>query len=95
MGILFVAVMRVDEPHEWRPLFGNPLETYSLKRFWGRFWHRLFASAGIWAIALTDHALVSRVPVGLNKAFAAFFIFTVFWFGSCNCQIEDWKHRTG
>ncbi|KAI0376142.1 membrane bound O-acyl transferase family-domain-containing protein [Hypomontagnella monticulosa] len=77
MGILFVAVLRVDEPHEWPPLFGNPLEAYSLKRFWGRFWHRLFTSAGVWARALTDNKIFSQVPVGLKKAFAAFFIFTV------------------
>ena len=41
LAILFVVVLRLDEPGEWPPLFGNPLEAYTVQRFWGKFWHRL------------------------------------------------------
>lgn len=30
-----------DEPAEWQPLFGSISEAYTLRRFWGVFWHRL------------------------------------------------------
>lgn len=40
-AILFSCILRWDEPWEWRPLFGNPLEAYTLRRFWSRFWQRL------------------------------------------------------
>ncbi|KAI1772978.1 membrane bound O-acyl transferase family-domain-containing protein [Hypoxylon cercidicola] len=88
MGILFVVVIRVDQPDEWPPLFGNPLEPYSLRRFWGRFWHRLFVSAGVWANTVTDSVLFSSVPLGLKKAFIAFFIFTV---SGLAHAIVEWK----
>ena len=31
----------LDEPEDWPRLFGNPLEAYNVRRFWGRFWHSL------------------------------------------------------
>jgi hypothetical protein len=43
LSIFFVAVVRIDEPEEWRPLFGSPLQAYTIGRFWTRFWHRLTA----------------------------------------------------
>ncbi|KAI6084732.1 membrane bound O-acyl transferase family-domain-containing protein [Hypoxylon rubiginosum] len=87
-SILFVVIIRADQPYEWPPLFGSTLEAYSLRRFWGRFWHRLFASAGVWAQVLTDSASFARVPAGLKKAFVAFFIFTV---SGLAHAIVEWK----
>lgn len=43
VAILFLVILRWDEPWEWPLLFGSPLEAYSLRRFWGRFWHRIVA----------------------------------------------------
>lgn len=38
----FIAVgIGYDDPEDWPPLYGSVKETYSLRRFWGRFWHRL------------------------------------------------------
>ena len=31
----------VDEPEVWPRLYGSILEAYSIRRFWGKFWHRL------------------------------------------------------
>ncbi|MCJ1282376.1 hypothetical protein MMC26_001699 [Xylographa opegraphella] len=37
----FVSVASgLDEPAAWPPLFGSPLEAYSLRRFWSMFWHQ-------------------------------------------------------
>lgn len=41
LSIVFVSILRLDTPEEWPPMFGSPLEAYSLRRYWGRFWHRL------------------------------------------------------
>ncbi|RJE26422.1 hypothetical protein PHISCL_01223 [Aspergillus sclerotialis] len=51
-AILFSIILRWDEPYEWQALFGTPLEAYSLRRFWGRFWHRIvvrpYTTYGLW-----------------------------------------------
>ena len=40
LSVFFVAV-GLDEPEEWPTLYGSPWEMYSVRRFWGRFWHRI------------------------------------------------------
>ncbi|KAF4223937.1 hypothetical protein CNMCM6457_010045 [Aspergillus fumigatiaffinis] len=32
----------VSSPHQWPALFGSITETYTLRGFWGRFWHQVF-----------------------------------------------------
>lgn len=42
LASLAIGLLRIDTPVEWPPLFGNILrDTSSLRKFWGRFWHRL------------------------------------------------------
>ncbi|POR31097.1 Uncharacterized protein TPAR_08715 [Tolypocladium paradoxum] len=41
LAIFFVCLLRWDQPDEWPALFGSLAEAYSLRRFWGAFWHRL------------------------------------------------------
>ncbi|KAI5248644.1 hypothetical protein E4T43_01430 [Aureobasidium subglaciale] len=41
LSIIFVGVLGLDSPGEWPSMFGSPLEAYTLRRYWGRFWHRL------------------------------------------------------
>ncbi|MCJ1432277.1 hypothetical protein MMC27_001633 [Xylographa pallens] len=37
----FVCVaLNIDEPKSWRPAFGSLEEAYSIRRFWGMFWHQ-------------------------------------------------------
>ena len=52
IAILFSVILRWDEPWEWPRLFGSPLEAWNLRRFWGRFWHRLvyrpYTTYGVW-----------------------------------------------
>ncbi|KAH9907720.1 hypothetical protein F4778DRAFT_797809 [Xylariomycetidae sp. FL2044] len=40
-AILFVVLLRWDLPREWPELFGSISEAYSVRRFWGVFWHKL------------------------------------------------------
>lgn len=41
LSIVFIYVLRLDEPYEWPPIYGNLLEAYTVRRFWAYFWHRL------------------------------------------------------
>ncbi|KAL1981820.1 hypothetical protein VTN96DRAFT_2116 [Rasamsonia emersonii] len=76
VAILFAVILRWDEPHEWPPLFGSPLEAYSIRRFWGRFWHRIvyrpYTSYGVWA-----SRQVLRLSAGsaAEKVFVPAFVF--------------------
>ena len=38
-SVFFVGV-GLDEPEDWPTLMGSPWQMYSVRRFWGRFWHR-------------------------------------------------------
>ena len=39
LSVFFVGV-GLDEPEDWPELYGSPWQMYSVRRFWGRFWHR-------------------------------------------------------
>lgn len=41
LSIVFIYVLRLDEPHEWPPMYGSLLEAYTVRRFWAHFWHRI------------------------------------------------------
>lgn len=68
-----VAVLSgLDTPEEWPPLFGNPLQATSLRRFWSRFWHgivtRTYVSYGTVAVAsfgLKAGTMVTKTVVAL------------------------------
>ena len=40
LSIFFVA-LGLDGPSDWPTLYGSPWEMYSVRRFWGKFWHRV------------------------------------------------------
>ncbi|KAF3802854.1 Acetyltransferase ataH [Colletotrichum gloeosporioides] len=41
LAIIFVIILRLDDPEDWPPLFGSISDAWTLQRFWGRFWHRV------------------------------------------------------
>ncbi|KAK1595396.1 membrane bound O-acyl transferase family-domain-containing protein [Colletotrichum navitas] len=45
-----VVLTGLSSPSSWPPLFGSPLDAYSLRRFWGLYWHQTLRK---W---LTGHA---------------------------------------
>ncbi|XXH01598.1 hypothetical protein Hte_007958 [Hypoxylon texense] len=45
LAIAGVVIFQWDCPSEWPPLFGEVVEAYSLRRFWGRFWQRLHVAS--------------------------------------------------
>ena len=40
LAFVFVA-LGIDEPEDWPSLYGSISEAYSIRSFWGRFWHPL------------------------------------------------------
>jgi len=41
LSIIFIYILRLDEPYEWPPIYGNLVEAYTVRRFWAYFWHRI------------------------------------------------------
>ncbi|KAL6237673.1 hypothetical protein BDW75DRAFT_238093 [Aspergillus navahoensis] len=78
LAVVFVAILCFDDPEEWPPLFGNPLEAYSVRRFWGRFWHRLTVPTYVFYARLVSRRLM-RVRPGwaLKKTVTALLVFTI------------------
>ncbi|KAK2054368.1 hypothetical protein LY76DRAFT_580142 [Colletotrichum caudatum] len=38
---LFFVALRIDEPEEWPPVFGDIRQAWNLRRLWSKFWDRL------------------------------------------------------
>ncbi|KAI0883117.1 uncharacterized protein GGS22DRAFT_190424 [Annulohypoxylon maeteangense] len=39
-SVLFVSILQWDMPSDWTYAFGSVSEAYTLRRFWGVFWHK-------------------------------------------------------
>jgi hypothetical protein len=73
-----VGVLRLDSPEEWPSMFGSPLEAYSLRRYWGKFWHRLVYRPYLGLASVVAGKLhISSLGTKLVKAFLAFLIFLI------------------
>lgn len=74
----FVSLLGWDQPQEWPPLFGRLVDAYSLRRFWGYFWHQLHTN--LYERFIPFSLQSTRTPrkkrLGLVcKAFRAFWMF--------------------
>ncbi|KAF1979124.1 hypothetical protein BU23DRAFT_595108 [Bimuria novae-zelandiae CBS 107.79] len=61
LAIFFIAT-GIDQSWEWPPLFGPLTESYTMRRFWANFWHRLvYKSFNFHASTFTR---MLRIPQG-------------------------------
>ncbi|KAI0182117.1 membrane bound O-acyl transferase family-domain-containing protein [Hypoxylon sp. FL1284] len=89
LAIVFVVLLRFDLPEEWPPLFGHIREAYTLRRFWGRFWHRLISpSVAAWGRVIADKTLRSRDQTAARNLIVAFLVFTVSGFAHA---VVNWR----
>lgn len=78
LAIVFCTILRFDHPDEWPPLFGVFFEAYTIKRFWGTFWHRLTPPTfGAWAQLFATKCLGLKTGSEATKHSIAFFIFAM------------------
>lgn len=78
LAIVFVAILRFDYPEDWPSLFGSPMEAYSVRGFWGRFWHRLTIPTYVYYSRLVSRQLMGVQPgSSLEKTITALLIFTI------------------
>lgn len=57
----------LDETWEWPPIFSSILEMYSVRRYWGRFWHMIIyksfsahSATILWYCGMREKTAVSR-----------------------------------
>ena len=78
LSVFFVAILRLDSPEEWPPLYGSPGEMYSVRRFWGRFWHRsTFRTYTGFGNLLCEKALGLRRGTAAHRICVEFTVFLV------------------
>lgn len=76
VAVLFSIILRWDEASEWPLLFGNPLDAWTLRRLWGKFWHRIVYRPYIaWGQVLSRRLPWTTPGSSLEKAFIACFVF--------------------
>jgi hypothetical protein len=89
LSIFFSVILRLDTPDEWKPLFGSPLQAYSVRRFWTKFWHRLTVSCCASSSKQVTRRLVGMTPGSrCEKIFVAFWTFLLS--GVCHV-VADWQ----
>lgn len=78
LAIAFVTVLRFDDPGDWPPLFGSPMNASSVRGFWGRFWHNLTIPTYVYYSQLASRRLFGiRQGSTLEKSVTALLIFTL------------------
>jgi hypothetical protein len=78
LAIAFVAILRFDDPEDWPALFGSPMGAYSVRGFWGRFWHKLTIPTYVFYSRFISRQLMGARPgSSVEKKITAFFIFTI------------------
>lgn len=78
LSIVFVGVLRLDSPEDWPSMFGSPLQAYSLRRYWGRFWHRLVYRPYLGlARVIAEKLHIRSMGPRVEKTFLVFLIFLI------------------
>lgn len=78
LSIVFVAILGLDQPEDWPPIFGSPLEASSLKGFWGRFWHRItIPICHHYSVLISRNILRLQPGSRLEKTVVPWLIFTM------------------
>jgi Membrane bound O-acyl transferase family len=89
LSILFVAVLRVDEPDEWPPLFGNLFEATTVLGFWNKTWHKLVYKT---YLTYAKQITLDILRISSGTLMAAFMIrFLVFFFSGTSHLLVSWQ----
>ena len=61
LSIVFVG-LDLDAPQDWPPLYGSLYQTYSMRRFWGKFWHRIVYRSNLGYSLLVARKILRTKP---------------------------------
>ncbi|KAJ5431036.1 hypothetical protein N7445_008768 [Penicillium cf. griseofulvum] len=89
LSLVSVSLLRFDEPYEWPPIFGSLSQAWSIRRFWGKFWHqivrRTYTNYGEWisrkVLRLRPRSLPDKI----------FVIFAIFLFSGLSHAAVSWQ----
>lgn len=89
LSLIAVCILGVDSPREWAPLFGDIRDTYTIRSFWGRFWHRLVSATWV-SVA---RPIVRRVFRVTSRGPSSRLLYTllVFLFSSATHGVVAWQ----
>lgn len=66
-AIFFVAT-GIDQPDEWPPFFGSITEAFTIRNYWGRFWHHLiYRSYSAHATAFSSNILHIKTGTSTSR----------------------------
>ncbi|KAI0386659.1 membrane bound O-acyl transferase family-domain-containing protein [Hypomontagnella monticulosa] len=93
LSVVFVVILRLDDPEDWPPLFGNPAEAWTVRRFWGKFWHRIASPTfAIWSQLVSHRILRLKPGSEVDNAIVAF---GIFFLSGLTHAIAAWKIGEG
>ncbi|KAF9883691.1 hypothetical protein FE257_003075 [Aspergillus nanangensis] len=89
---LLAVLVLVDGsvPDTWPPLFGRLEQAYSVRRFWGKFWHQLLHEP----LVGSARAIVARMPHWRKKELRVLFTFCVFFLSGVTHGVTDYVYWT-
>lgn len=88
LAFLFVGI-GLDEPDDWPPLYGSPGQMYTIRRFWGKFWHRLVCRTYLsWGALFSRKILRIRRDCALDRFVTNF---TVFFLSGVAHALVTWQ----
>jgi len=90
-AVLYVSVLEWDTEDDWPPLYGPLASAFSLRRFWGSFWHKLhIAPFAAYTPACLDHR-GSGLRSASSKALSSLWVFLVS--AICHALVNWILHR--
>ncbi|PLN84691.1 membrane bound O-acyl transferase family-domain-containing protein [Aspergillus taichungensis] len=94
---LFVSVLSVafgfTQPHEWPPLFGSLTDAYSVRRFWGKFWHQLLRHPVIFFSKAATSAITRILPTSISRHQRTISLFLIFMASGLTHSLTDIQYR--
>lgn len=88
LAFLFVGI-GLDEQEDWLPLYGSPGQMYTIRRFWGKFRHRLVCRTYLsWGALFSQKILRLRRNDALDRFVTNF---TVFFLSGVAHALTTWQ----
>ncbi|KAJ5975802.1 hypothetical protein N7481_009509 [Penicillium waksmanii] len=89
LSIISVVIFQFNDPADWPGIFGSPRDCWSIRRFWGQFWHQIVVRS------YTNYGtFLSRRVLGLrpgSQGDKILVIFIIFLFSGVLHSVVSWQ----